>query len=54
MVPVDTSLLPSDNARAMDRAGATLFYLDAPEFQRYWDAEAARLIQVVQKIGKVD
>lgn len=51
---VKASVADAQFKTAMDRAGATLFYLDAPEFQRYWDADAARLIKVVQKIGKVD
>lgn len=33
------------------RQGAALAYLDAPEFQKYWDADARRLIGAVQRIG---
>lgn len=36
---------------ALQKQGATSAYLDAPEFQKYWDAEAQRLISAVQKIG---
>ena len=35
-------------------AGSPLAYLDAPEFQTYWDADAALMTQAVQKIGKVE
>ena len=35
-------------------AGSPLAYLDAPEFQAYWDADAALMTQAVQKIGKVE
>lgn len=35
-------------------AGSPLAYLDAPEFQAYWDADAAVMTQAVQKIGKVE
>jgi tripartite-type tricarboxylate transporter receptor subunit TctC len=31
-----------------------LSYLDAPEFAAFWAADAARLIAIVQKIGKVE
>lgn len=38
---------------SMARAGAPLAYLDAPEFQRYWEADSDRLIKAVRKIGKM-
>lgn len=36
------------------RAGSPIEYLDAPEFQRYWDADAAVMTEAVRKIGKVE
>jgi tripartite-type tricarboxylate transporter receptor subunit TctC len=35
-------------------AGSPLEYLDAPEFQAYWDADAALMADVVRRIGKVE
>jgi tripartite-type tricarboxylate transporter receptor subunit TctC len=35
-------------------AGSPVQYLDAPEFQRYVDADVRRMGEVVQKIGKVE
>jgi tripartite-type tricarboxylate transporter receptor subunit TctC len=35
-------------------AGSPIEYLDAPEFQKYWDADAAVMADVVQRIGKVE
>ena len=35
-------------------AGSPLDYLDAPEFQRYWDVDAKVMAEVVQHIGKVE
>jgi len=35
-------------------AGSPLAYLDAPEFQAYWDADAAVMTQAVQRIGKLE
>ena len=36
------------------RAGSPIEYLDAPEFQRYWDADAKLMTEAVRKIGKVE
>ncbi len=36
------------------RAGSPIEYLDAPEFQAYWDADAKRMTEVVRLIGKVE
>ena len=35
-------------------AGSPVQYLDAPEFQRYVDADAAKMSAVVKKIGKLE
>ncbi|MFO1323810.1 MAG: tripartite tricarboxylate transporter substrate binding protein [Burkholderiales bacterium] len=35
-------------------AGSPIQYLDAPEFQRYVDADAAKMADVVRQIGKVE
>ena len=35
-------------------AGSPVLYLDAPEFQRYVDADAAKMVDVVKRIGKVE
>ena len=38
----------------INRAGSPIEYLDAPEFQLYWDADAKRMTEAVRKIGKVE
>ena len=38
----------------INRAGSPIEYLDAPEFQIYWDADAKQMIQAVRQIGKVE
>ena len=38
----------------INRAGSPIEYLDAPEFQRYWEADAALMTDAVKKIGKVE
>lgn len=35
-------------------SGSPIQYLDAPEFQKYWDADAAKMVHVVKLIGKVN
>ena len=36
------------------RAGSPVEYLDAPEFQSYWDADAKLMTEAVKKIGKLE
>ena len=36
------------------RAGSPIEYLDAPEFQAYWDADAAEMTRAVRAVGKVE
>lgn len=38
---------------SMAKLGAPVVYLDAPEFRRYWDADADRLIKAIRKIGRM-
>ena len=36
------------------KAGSPVLYQDAPDFQKYVDADASKMIDVVRKIGKVE
>ena len=38
----------------INRAGSPVEYLDAPEFQTYWDTDAKQMTEVVRQIGKVE
>lgn len=38
----------------MEKAGTPISYLDAPEFQKYWDKDAAMLAAAVKRVGKVE
>jgi tripartite-type tricarboxylate transporter receptor subunit TctC len=38
----------------IQRAGSPVEYLDAPEFQAYWDADAKQMTEAVRQIGKVE
>src|SRR5262245_56554678 len=44
----------ADFKSAMDKVQTPIAYLDAPEFKRYWDRDAARLKVALEKIGKVE
>jgi tripartite-type tricarboxylate transporter receptor subunit TctC len=38
----------------INRAGSPIEYLDAPEFQAYWDSDAKLMVDAVRRIGKVE
>ena len=37
----------------MAKVNSPINYMDAPEFAKYWDADAKRLAAVVKVVGKV-
>ncbi len=39
---------------AMQKVSTPIAYLDAPEFRKYWDADAARLKIALEKIGRIE
>jgi len=39
---------------AMEKMDTPIFYLDADDFQKFWDQDAKRLIAGVRQIGKVE
>jgi tripartite-type tricarboxylate transporter receptor subunit TctC len=40
--------------QVIEKAGSPIAYLDAPDFQSYWNADAAMMTEAVRKIGKVE
>jgi len=42
-----------DFKSAMEKMETPIYYLDAPDFQKFWDQDAERLIKAVRNIGKV-
>jgi tripartite-type tricarboxylate transporter receptor subunit TctC len=38
----------------MDKLQTPVTYLDAPEFQKFWDKDAAMLATAVQRVGKIE
>jgi len=49
-----TAIHTPEFAAGMAAQGLTVSYMDAPEFKAYADADAKRMIRIVQRIGKVD
>jgi tripartite-type tricarboxylate transporter receptor subunit TctC len=47
------ALQAPDFRAAMEKMETPVYYLDAPEFQKFWDQDAERLIKAVRNIGKV-
>jgi len=39
---------------AMEKIETPVAYLDAPEFQKFWDKDAKRLADAVRNVGKVE
>ena len=39
---------------AMAKVGSLVRYMDAPEFNQYWQADAKRLAALVRIVGKVE
>ena len=39
---------------ALEKIQSPLAYQDADEFKAWWDADSARLAEVIKKIGKVE
>jgi tripartite-type tricarboxylate transporter receptor subunit TctC len=40
--------------QSVAKAGSPIEYLDAPEFQTYWDSDANEMTQAVRRIGKLE
>ncbi|HEY4069357.1 MAG TPA: tripartite tricarboxylate transporter substrate binding protein [Burkholderiaceae bacterium] len=40
--------------QVVNKAGSPIEYLDAPEFQTYWDTDAAAMTQAVKRIGRLE
>jgi tripartite-type tricarboxylate transporter receptor subunit TctC len=51
---VRSAATSSEFVGAMEKVQTPVSYLDAPEFKKYWDRDAARLKVALEKIGKVE
>ena len=39
---------------AMEKLQTPVAYLDAPEFQKFWDKDAKMLADAIKRVGKVE
>jgi tripartite-type tricarboxylate transporter receptor subunit TctC len=39
---------------AMDKLETPIAYLDAPEFQKFWDKDAKMLADAIKRVGKLE
>jgi tripartite-type tricarboxylate transporter receptor subunit TctC len=39
---------------AMEKLQTPIAYLDAPEFQKFWDKDAKMLADAIKRVGKVE
>ena len=44
----------SEFKTAMEKLETPTAYLDAPEFQRFWDKDAKMLADAIKRIGKIE
>jgi len=51
---VRTAANSGEFRNAMEKVSTPVSYLDAPEFQKFWERDAKRLAAAVEKIGKVE
>jgi tripartite-type tricarboxylate transporter receptor subunit TctC len=51
---VRSAATSSEFVGAMEKVQTPVSYLDAPEFKKYWERDAARLRSALEKIGRVE
>jgi tripartite-type tricarboxylate transporter receptor subunit TctC len=51
---VATAVADSDFKDQMAKLETPIAYLDAPEFQQFWDKDAKMLADAVRNVGKVE
>jgi len=44
----------SDFKGIMAKLSTPIYYLDAPEFRKFWDRDAERMARVIKAIGRVE
>ena len=43
-----------DFKSAMDKLETPIAYMDAPEFQKFWDKDAKMLTDAIKRIGRIE
>ena len=51
---VRAAMQDADFKAAMDKMETPIAYLDAPEFQKFWDKDAKMLTDAIKRVGKIE
>jgi tripartite-type tricarboxylate transporter receptor subunit TctC len=51
---VRVAMQEADFKAAMDKMETPIAYLDAPEFQKFWDKDAKMLADAIKRVGKIE
>jgi tripartite-type tricarboxylate transporter receptor subunit TctC len=51
---VRAAMQDADFKAAMDKMETPIAYLDAPEFQKFWDKDAKMLADAIKRVGKIE
>jgi len=51
---VRAAMQETDFKAAMDKMETPIAYLDAPEFQKFWDKDAKMLADAIKRVGKIE
>jgi tripartite-type tricarboxylate transporter receptor subunit TctC len=51
---VRAAMQEADFKAAMDKMETPIAYLDAPEFQKFWDKDAKMLADAIKRVGKIE
>ena len=51
---VRAAMQDADFKSAMDKLETPIAYLDAPEFQKFWDKDAKMLADAIKRVGKIE
>ena len=51
---VKQAVSTADFQSAMEKLQTPIAYLDAPEFQKFWDKDAKMLADAIKRIGKIE
>jgi tripartite-type tricarboxylate transporter receptor subunit TctC len=51
---VRAAMQDPDFKTAMDKMETPIAYLDAPEFQKFWDKDAKMLADAIKRVGKIE
>jgi tripartite-type tricarboxylate transporter receptor subunit TctC len=51
---VRAAMQEADFKAALDKMETPIAYLDAPEFQKFWDKDAQMLADAIKRVGKIE